>query len=54
MVALYKLAEQVEHYKTNLNCGHFTIKSTIKLTPKDIAQSSEINIIRTYIKVGNT
>ena len=26
MVALYKFAEQVEHYKTNLNGGQFTLK----------------------------
>ena len=29
MVALYKLAEQVEQYKTNLNGGHFTLKRTM-------------------------
>ena len=49
MVALHKLAEQVELYKTNLNGGHFTLKRTIT----DIAQSSEINvIIRTDINGG--
>ena len=29
MLTLHKLAEQVEHYKTNLNGGHFTLKPTI-------------------------
>ena len=29
MAALYKLADQVEHYKTNRNGGHFTLKPTI-------------------------
>ena len=40
MLAIQKLAEQVEHYKTNLNGGHFTLKPTSQLTPNGIAQSS--------------
>ena len=31
MLAHHKLAEQVEHYKTNVNGGHFTLKPTISV-----------------------
>ena len=41
MIALYTLAEKIEHYKTNLIGGHFTFKPTSQLPPNGIAQSSE-------------
>ena len=41
MVAPYKLAEQVEHYKTNLNGEHFTLKPTITVNTKWHCLSSE-------------
>ena len=34
MLALYKLAEQIELYKTNLDGGHFTLKRTNTVNTK--------------------
>ena len=43
MVARYKLAEQVEHYKTNLNGGHFTLKPTITVNNPLLEQPTHVN-----------
>ena len=34
MVPLYKLAEQVGHYKTNLDGGHFALKRNSTVNTK--------------------